>query len=204
MGGGLGAKHPEDARRPVTLQGFARALGRDVVEGGRGDRRPRRAIDAPPLGVIPDGVRVVQRQQQDLDGRRVVRVGDRVLQPVAAVWGAPAAPAERRGPAPLCRGSWCAPDCCDGLQYSVTNTYDASAVKVLLLALYNPDAIGNDAQGWRIDGATRTTITAPALDDVAPECTRKPLQSDRPPRILGMLGAEAAAQGAPQGVPAVS
>ena len=54
---------------------------------------------------------------------------------------------------------------CDGLQYSVTNTYDASAATVLLLALYNPDAIGNDAQGWRIDGATRTTITAPALDD---------------------------------------
>ena len=57
------------------------------------------------------------------------------------------------------------PDCCDGLQYSVTNTYDASAVKVLLLALYNPDAIENDAQGRRIDGATRTTITAPTLDD---------------------------------------
>ena len=71
----------------------------------------------------------------------------------------------QRGAAPLCRGSWCAPDCCDGLQYSVTNTYDASAVTVLLLALYNPDAIENDAQGWRIDGATRTTITAPALDD---------------------------------------
>ena len=103
----------------------------------------------------------IQPSRQGYSGSKHAR-----FDPVASEGEPPANwPHLQRGPAPLCRGSWCAPDCCDGLQYSVTNTYDASAVTVLLLALYNPDAIKNDAQGWRIDGATRRTITAPTLDD---------------------------------------